>query len=73
MKTCERVVVGVGPLEESKGQVKNVTGKQRPSGIQKDVRGWGSGGAGRGGSGRGSGAAWTGISKDSDFEAGKGW
>ena len=43
MKTCERVVVGAGPLEESKGQVKNLTGKQRPSGIQKDVRGRGSG------------------------------
>ena len=49
MKTCERVVVGVGPLEESKGQVKNFTRKQRPSGIQKDVRGRGSGaGAGEG-------------------------
>ena len=53
MKTCERVVVGVGPLEESKGQVKNVTGKQRPSGIQKDVRGRGSGG----GAGEGVGGA----------------
>ena len=69
MKTCERVVVGAGPLEESKGQVKNLTGKQRPSGIQKDVRCWGSGVGG----GVSSDVVWAGIDKESDFEAGKGW
>ena len=54
MKTCERVVAGVGPLEESKGQIKDLTGKQTiwyPKRCQGPWK-WGWGGEG------GSGVAW---------------
>ena len=67
MKTCGRVVAGVGPLEESKGQIKDLTGKQT---IWDVKRCQGLGQWGRDGGGGGCGMA--GIGKDSDFEGTEG-